>query len=164
MTGLPSRQHGLTLIELLGALAIAAVLMVPLAALFQDAAETDVAGRTALDLNADLRFALDRIATEVSALAQPALPPGGADVPPVSAWLSPLSYTLSTTPTGTNLVETDTTPKTGQTSIIAANVSAFKLSAPDMAAGQPLVQVDLTLSANGVSVSGTRTVRLGGPQ
>lgn len=165
MTRMPScRARGLTLVEVLGALAVAAVLMVPLAALLQDAAASSVAGRAALDLNADLRFALDHIAANVSTLTPTPLPPAGADVPPVSAWLSPLTYTLSATPTGTNLVETDTTPKTGHTGVIASNVSAFSLSAPDMAAGQPLVRVDLTLSANGVSVSGTRTVRLWGPQ
>lgn len=149
--------RGLTLVELLGGLAIAGMLMVPLAALFQDAAESSAAGRAALDLNADLRFALDRVATQAAAATIPAIPAGGADVPDVSTWLAPLTYTLS----GTNLVETDPTPKTGHTSVIAANVAAFRLSAPDIAAGQPLIKVELTLASGTASVSGVRSFRLG---
>jgi Tfp pilus assembly protein FimT len=173
----PHSQRGLSLVEVLGALAIAAVLMVPLAALFQGAADSGVTGRTAIDLNADLRFALDRIAARAAAVPQPtapvATPPQPA--PPAAAsttmadassLLAAYTYTLSPAQggTGLDLVETDPTPKTGHTSVIASNVQSFRVSTIDIAAGQPLVKIDLTLSANGASASGARIVRLWGPQ
>lgn len=167
------RGYGLSLVELLMALAIGAVLMLPLAALFQDAAESGVAGRAALDLNGELRFALDRVAARVAATARPPLllapqqpraggqqQPASADTPAVAAWIAPLTYTVS----GASLVETDPGATPPRSSVIAANVASFKLSAPDIGYGQGLVRIELTLTANGASASGARTVRLWGAQ
>jgi Tfp pilus assembly protein FimT len=179
---LQPRARGLVLAELLVALAIGALLTVPLAALLQDAAASGASGRAALDLNADLRFALSRIGTRASA----ATPwpytlqyagNGSALVPDLSTWLQTettigkttstvtTTYALSGNPqTGASLVETqvDANGNTVATSIIASNVTAFTLSAPDMPVGQPLVKAELTLSSGGVSVSGARTFRLWG--
>lgn len=163
----PSLQAGVTLVELLLGLAIAALLMAPLAALFQDAANASVGGRAALDLNQDLRFALDRIAATVTATPPAAIPDAGMDMPDVSTWLAFQGYTVVYTVANGNLVENQYDPKGTKlqsSSVIAANVSSFRLSAPDIATGQPLVKAELTLAANGASASGTRTIRLAGPQ
>ncbi|WP_036168254.1 prepilin-type N-terminal cleavage/methylation domain-containing protein [Massilia sp. 9096] len=162
-------DHGLSLVELLMALAISAVLLLPLAALLQDAMESGAVGRSALDLNGDLRFALDRVAARVTTAARPAqlqpqapppqFPPYG-DTPAVAAWIAPFAYSVS----GTSLVETDPGVTPTRTSVIAANVASFKLSAVDTTYGQGLVRIELTLAANGASASGARTVRLWGPQ
>jgi len=152
----PRAQEGLTLVELLLGLAIAAVLMIPLAGLFQSASGAGIATRAALDLNGDARFALDRIAQR--ALAAPSVS-SGAPVADPNTWLAPLNYKL----VGTDLVETDATPKTGRASVIAANVSAFRLSAPDVGDGQAMLKIELTLSAQGASLSASRTVRVGAP-
>lgn len=152
----PRAQEGLTLVELLLGLAIAAVLMIPLAGLFQSASGAGIATRAALDLNGDARFALDRIAQR--ALAAPSVS-NGAPVADPNTWLAPLNYKL----VGTDLVETDATPKTGRASVIAANVSAFRLSAPDVGDGQAMLKIELTLSAQGASLSASRTVRVGAP-
>ena len=149
-------QRGLTLVELLLGLAIAAVLMIPLAGLFQSASGAAVATRAALDLNNDARFALDRIAQR--ALAAPSVS-SGAPVADPNTWLAPLSYKL----VGTDLVETDATPKSARSSVIAANVTAFRLSTPDVGDGQALLKIELTLGAQGGSVSASRTVRVGAP-
>lgn len=149
-------QAGLTLVELLFALAIAAVLMVPLAATFQTAAGSGIAVRAALDLNADARFALDRIARR--AAVAPSVS-SGAEVSDPGPWLAPLSYKR----VGTSLVETDAMSTPARTSVIATNVSAFRLSVPDIGDGQAMMKIELTLAAQGRSVSASRTVRVGAP-
>jgi prepilin-type N-terminal cleavage/methylation domain-containing protein len=169
-------QRGLTLVELLLGLAITAVVMVPLAALFQGAASSGVSVRTALDLNSDARFAMERIARRtagasiISDASGVILRPGVAPAPA-------LTYTV----VGTDLVETENAtvaasqtiigslltaivtvlaPTPPRTSVIAANAASIKLSAP-ATAGQPLLKIDLTLAAAGAEVSASRTVRVG---
>lgn len=144
----PSRKpQGWTLVELLLALAIGAALMAPLAALFQVSGNSSLAAQAGLDLNADARFALERIATRAAASALPATGPAGID-----ANVLQTAYTVA----GGKLVEADTR------AVIAANVAAFKLSMPDNGAGQPLLTIDLTLAAGNSSVNASRTVRIGG--
>lgn len=150
------RQQGLTLVELLLALAITAMLMAPLAAIFQGASGSAVTARAGLDLNADARFVLDRIARGAAALGPVS---SGATVTDVSPWLAPLSYRV----VGTDLVETDTSAKPPRTSIVASNVDSFQLSVPEVGDGQVLLQIDLTLKAEGNSVSASRLVRVGAP-
>lgn len=152
----PRAQGGLTLVELVLGLAVAAVLMIPLAGLFQSASGAGIATRAALDLNGDARFALDRIAQRAAAAASVS---SGAPVADPNTWLAPLSYKL----VGTDLVETDATPKTGRTGVIASNVGAFRLSAPEVGDGQAMLKIELTLAAQGASVSASRTVRVGAP-
>jgi len=149
-------QAGLTLVELLFALAIAAILMVPLAATFQTAAGSGIAARAALDLNVDARFALDRIARR--AAVAPSVS-SGAEVSDPGPWLAPLSYKR----VGASLVETDATSTPARTSVIATNVSAFRLSVPDIGDGQAMMKIELTLATQGGSVSASRTVRVGAP-
>jgi len=186
MRSLRVKQRGLTLVELLLGLAIGAALMLPLAALFDDAAETHAAGHAQLDLNGELRFALDRIAVRAAgstpwaiALAPSYAPNGMLTVPSSATWLQTAAVagktTVSTITTyalvgnaqvGADLVETqkDTPGNATRTSVIASNVTAFRLSAPDLAHGQPLMKAELTLSKGSATVSGARTFRLWGAQ
>lgn len=156
-------QRGLSLVELLLGLAITAVLMVPLAATFQNASGSAVAANATVDLDADARFALDRIAQRAAAL-----PPtsAGALIPDdgvsASAWLAPLGYAM----VKGDLVETGTTPAPGSAArsiVVASNIRALRFSTPDVGDGQPLLRIDLTLTADGSSVSASRTVRVGAP-
>lgn len=150
-------QQGLSLVELLLGLAIGAVLMVPLAAMFQSASGSAVTTRAALDLNADARLVLDRIAQRAAALGSVS---SGATVTDTSPWLAPLGYKV----VGTDLVETDATPPgAARTRIVASNVGSFQLSAPEVGDGQVLLKIDLTLRAEGSSVSASRIVRVGAP-
>jgi prepilin-type N-terminal cleavage/methylation domain-containing protein len=152
-------QQGLTLVELLLGLAITAILMVPLAAMFQTAASSSLGTRAALDLSADARFALERIAR--SAADAPAVTVGAQGTDPAT-WLNKLRYTL----VGNNLVEYDTRVQPARNSIIAANVSAFQLSASDVGDGQAMMKIELTLTAPndaGNTLSASRLVRVGSP-
>jgi Tfp pilus assembly protein PilW len=180
------RDAGLTLVELLLALGIGALLMAPLARLFQDAAESSAGGHAQLDLNTELRFALDHIAVRAAgstpwpiALAGSYGPNGMLTVPPLTTWLqtatgagktavgTTTTYALVGNPqAGANLVETqiDSPGNATRTSIIASNVTVFRLTAPNAAYGQPLLRAELTLSKGSASASGFRTFRLWGPQ
>lgn len=153
----PHRQRGLTLVELLLALAIGAVLMVPLAAMLQRASGSAVTAQAGLDLNADAQLVLDRIARRVAALGPVS---SGATVTDTSPWLAPLGYKV----VGSDLVETDATPPgAARTRIVASNVGSFQLSAPEVGDGQVLLKIDLTLRAEGNVVSASRIVRVGAP-
>lgn len=147
------RQRGLTLVELLVSLAIAAAVMAPLAAMFQGASDSSVSTRAALDLNREARFALDRISR--SAAAAPAVTVG-VNVADANTWLQ-TTYALS----GANLVETDPTVKPTRTATVASGVTAFKLSVPDIGDGQAIMKVDMTLASGVNSVSVSRLVRVG---
>jgi Tfp pilus assembly protein FimT len=185
--GAPHARHaGLTLVELLLALGIGALLMAPLALMFQDGLDANAGSHAQLDLNGELRFALDRIAVRAAgstpwaiALAPSYAPNGMLTVPPLASWLqaaptagkgtvsTTTTYALSGNPqVGADLVETQTDSPGGatRTSVIASNVTAFRLTAPDAAYGQPLVKAELTLSKGGASASGVRTFRLWGAQ
>lgn len=153
MTRVPL-QAGLTLVELLVALAITAILVVPLAGMFQGASSGSITAQAALDLNADARLVLDRIVQRTAAL--PAYTANASVVNP-AGWLLPLTYTIN----GTNLVETDSTAKPVRTSVIAANVSAFALTTQDVGDGQYVLKITLTLAAQGNSVTASRSVRVG---
>lgn len=149
-------QGGFTLAELLGGLAIAAILVLPLADLLRTGADSARTVRTALDLNGDARFALGRIAARATEVGLEKVFPAGAGVAPAT-WLAPVSYALA----GTDLVETDATVSPARISTIAANVTAFRLTTPEPVDGQPLLGIELTLGAGGHSVTRTRTVRVG---
>jgi prepilin-type N-terminal cleavage/methylation domain-containing protein len=163
-------QRGLTLAELLLALAITGVLMVPLAAMFQTAANSSVAVRGALDLNSDARFALDRIAMRVQTASMindskgTVLQPGSAPAPAlkyaiVDGNLVESEYATSTS-TILSIITVILAPAPRRVSTIAANVTDFQLSAP-ATNSQPLLKIALTLAANGSEVNASRTVRVG---
>jgi len=163
-------QRGLTLAELLLALAVTALLMVPLAGMFQTAANSGIAVRSALDLNSDARFALDRIGMRVQTASMindsngTVLQPGTAPAPAlkyaiVDGNLVESEYATSTS-TILTIIKIILAPAPRRVSTIATNVTAFQLSAPNTN-GQPLLKIAMTLAANGSQVNASRTVRVG---
>ena len=133
---IPSSQSGVSLIELLLALGITAMVMVPMLGLLRttSATSSQVSPRFELERQAD--FAVQRIAAQVR---------GGA---PVS------NYSLD----GDKLIEKNGTV----VSTLAESVTAFSQSMPAAAAGQQLVLVSLTLARDGASATAVATVRAGG--
>jgi Tfp pilus assembly protein PilW len=133
---IPSSQSGVSLIELLLALGITAMVMVPMLELLRTTSATSSQVKPHFDLEREADFAVQRIAAQVR---------GGA---PVS------NYSLN----GDKLVETNGTV----VSTLAESVTAFSQSTPAAAAGQQLVLVSLTLARDGASASANATVRAGG--
>ena len=131
-----SAQAGISLVELMVALAITAVVMVPLLGLVQTtaAASSHLQPRFALQREAD--FAVQRIAAQVRS---------GTPV---------ASYARD----GDRLVET----RGGAVSTLAESVTDFSQATQASNAGQQLVQISLTLARDGASASAGATVRVGG--
>lgn len=164
-------ERGLTLAELLLALAMTAIVMVPLAGMFQTATSGALATRAALDLNSDARFALERIAQRATG-ASSVRDANGVVVSPGAAPAPALTYTV----VNGNLVETENATTTSligsiitillptppRVSVIASNVVAIALSTPPTN-GQTLLKIDLSLAAGGAEVKASRTVRVGSP-
>lgn len=131
-----SRQSGVSLVELLLALALTAMVMVPLLGLVRTtaAASSNVSPRFELERQAD--FAVQRIAAQVR---------GGAPI---------ANYSVN----AGKLIETNGTV----VSTLADSVTAFSPNMPVTAAGQQLVQVSLTLARDGASATAVATIRAGG--
>jgi len=146
------RARGIGLVELLLALAVAAIVLAPLARLLRiDAAASSVAAdRVAIERDAD--FALERIAARVRATAPTLLAPQ-SDSTSSGNWFS-VTFQFS----GGKLTESGS----GTTRVLAENVSAFSITAPTVLTGQQLVQASLTLTRGDASTTHSATVRLGG--
>jgi prepilin-type N-terminal cleavage/methylation domain-containing protein len=158
----PRPADGFTLAELLIALVIASIILLPLADMLHVGTDTARAVRSSLDASADARFALDRIATQAGIVtgATPPQPASASAAAIAQAWLAPLQYTLK----GSDLVETD--PGAKSTRIIAANVASFKVEAPAPEPGwRPVLFITLALdpvaTGCGERCAYARAVRLG---
>ena len=144
------RQHGLSLVELLLGLAIAALVMAPLAPLLDSAnAATRIAGER-LALENDASFALARIAARIRATA-PSIDLQGSDS---TQWLKPAVYSVTD---GVLVEQLD-----GTVNVLAEAVTDFRLSAPPVATGRPVIEVSLALARGDATASANATVRMGG--
>lgn len=161
---LRQHQRGITLVEVLVAMAIAAIVLLPLTEMLGAGMHSARIVRSALDTNADARFAIDRIAARAAAATSATPPPAAnassADI--AAAWLAPVRYTLA----GGNLVETDSGVWPARSSTIATNVTSLQLDAPALEPGwRPLLRIGLTFDASvagcGERCTYVRSVRLG---
>jgi prepilin-type N-terminal cleavage/methylation domain-containing protein len=144
-----SRQHGLSLVELLLGLAIGALVMAPLVPLLENAnAATRIAGER-LALERDASFALARIATRIRATAPSITLQDSAS----TEWLKPAVYSVVD---GSLVEQLD-----GNVNVLAEAVTDFRLSAPPVAAGRPVIQVSLSLARGDAATTATTTVRMG---
>jgi Tfp pilus assembly protein PilW len=147
--------RGTTLAELLVALAVAAIVLAPLARLMRTnaAASAVAADRVAVERDAD--FALERIAARVRATT-PALLAPNADSSTSGSWFGAVTFQLSSG----KLVETS-----GATSrTLADNVTAFSITPNTVLTGQQLVLASVTLARGDASTTHSATVRMGGPR
>lgn len=149
-------QDGYTLVELLLALAIAAIILLPLADMLRTSADGARLVRSRLDLGAEANFAIDKIADKVAAAKGPKAP-GAATAP--EDWLKLLG--LEVCKNTRELLEGATCSLPDRDAIVAANVDKVELSAPDTAT--PTLRIALTLSHPDVAepVTRVRTVRIG---
>lgn len=148
-------QAGFTLAELLAALAIGTILLLPLADLLRTGIEAARNARIAPELDAEARFAFARI-TARAAVAKGTIAVGSAANP--ATWLAPLTYAV----VNNTLVETDATAKPVRNSVIAANVVSFQMSAPEVVDGAPLLALEMTLQNGLTTLTRTTTVRVTG--
>jgi Tfp pilus assembly protein PilW len=154
MTGPASRRRlrGLSLAELLVALALAALLLAPLAALVSNMARAAALAADREALLRDAELALERIGAVVRASTASTLKQG-ADTTSSGSWF-PVTFKLQ----NGQLVQTN------PNGVLADGVVRFSITAPEVATGRQLVQVSLTLARGDATVSAATTLRLGGVQ
>lgn len=144
--------RGLSLVELLIALALAALMLAPLAGLTADMATALAIAADRQILLRDAEFALGRMAYVIEN-SPPGMLKQGADTTTSGTWFAQ-TFKLA----NGQLVQTN------PDGVLADNVTGFAVTAPETVAGQQLVQVTLTLARGDASASTGMTVRLGGAQ
>ncbi len=152
-------QRGLTLIELLIAMALAAFVLAALNSVATLGLNAQASGRQANELVYQARFALDRMAAKARSTA-PKLLSAPSPAGTTGNWFSPTLYCLN----GNQLVETVTYCSGG--AVIANNVTAFSAQLPAGAGpvDDPVATLSLTLQIPGAptTVTLSTSVRLGG--
>jgi prepilin-type N-terminal cleavage/methylation domain-containing protein len=132
----PTSQRGLSLVELLIALAITAAIMFPLVQMQATAASATAIIRTQLEVQREADFALERIVARVRATPPATLAPN-ASASSSGAWFGSVTFLR----VGEQLVERSN----GVDSVLAESVTNFRIVSPT-GTGAPLVQVSLTLA------------------
>jgi len=155
-------SRGLTLIELMIAMAIGALVLASLNSVVALGLKAQAEGRIANDLAYQGQFALDRMVAKArSATPQPLSTPAANTT---GSWFTPTMYCLNASQ---QLIETATTDVgcTG-TTVIASKVTGFSAQQPASPGpvDDPVALLGLTLSdaGSGRTVTLSTSVRLGG--
>jgi len=159
-----SSQRGMTLIELVLATLIGAIILAAINGLVKLGLDAQTAGRGANELAYQGRFALERITDQARATAPKILTTPAANT--TGDWFAPtgcigaacVMYCLNA---ANQLIETTTADAAcGGTRVLAGNVTAFL---PAIAPGtRPAAVLSLTLANAGSTVTLSSSVRLGG--
>lgn len=151
MTVVRTPQAGLTLVELLVGLAAGAMLLMPLTALFQTAAQSAGAARETLEQAAQARFAAQRIATAMRKLKTITLPATPDDT---GTAIAGLRYWVRKTGPEPELMETSGAAP-DRVLAVPANLA---VTAPVASDGGQLVSIVVTMAGGGRA---SEIVRLG---
>lgn len=164
----PRHDAGYTLVELLVGLAIAAIILLPLADLLRSSADSAQLVRTRLDLHADAGFALDRIADKAArkVMSEAAIADErSATVDKETAnWLTLLGLALCPS---RELLEGANCAASPRTGILAAQVARIEVTSPVTDGAISTLRIALTLTPAGndaglaPAVVRVRTVRIG---
>ena len=158
MAGKRPTQAGMTLIELLIAVAIGAIVLAALNSVVSLGLQAQAAGRQGNELVFQARFALERMITTARGVSPKLLATPTAGT--TGNWFSPVMYCLNGS---SQLIETTTADNgcTG-TTVIASNVNAFSAQLPAGAGpvDEPVATLSLTLVNSATPLS--TSVRLGG--
>lgn len=152
-------QAGLTLIELLLALAISTVVLATLASMVRAAAAANAVTMSQLEVQQQARFAVRRILSQVR-LAKPGALPAKTDPASSGSWLSPATYDLRAGASAGTLALVET--QGGASRVLAEPVTFFSITSPELVAGQTLVEVAVTVGQGDISAGASGSARLGG--
>lgn len=151
------RQHGVTLAELLVALAIAALVLAPLSALLRTSVLAGGAHAGRALLEQDLHFALDRIGNEIRATPRKVLSPQNTALTDSGAWLDKSRFRINASK---QLIEV----RDGVDNVVAESVAVFGISARSVGLDATIVESTLKLERGADTVQGRIAVRMGGPR
>lgn len=149
-----SREHGLSMIELLLGLAITALVMAPLVPMLATASTAARIADEQGTLERDADFALERIAARIRATA----PAADLRDKPVNDWLKPAIYSVSAAGALVEQQGTETYPLTEPGSV---GETDFILSVPLTEASQPAIRISLTMKRGAASTTAVATIRMG---
>lgn len=151
------RQGGVTLVELLMALAIAALVLAPLAAMLNSSvlAGTGNADRAALEQ--DLNFALERVAAAARATPRKVLNPQDTMVADSGGWLDGSRFRVNGSG---QFIEV----RDGVDSVLAGPGVTFGIKARPVGDDATIVEATLRLERGAEVVQGSVAVRMGGPR
>jgi prepilin-type N-terminal cleavage/methylation domain-containing protein len=145
-------QGGVSLVELLMALAISATLMAPLAVMLNTSVKADADTSSRRPLQQDLNFALERIAAQVRATPRKTLSPN-ALASDSGSWFAARYIQQAD-----QLIER----LSGTDRVIADGVTTFSITAKAVGADNTLVEATLVLTRGTEAATGTTVLRLGG--
>lgn len=146
---LPIHERGLSLVELLLGLAIAAMVLAPLVQMPATASNAARIGGDQLAVEREADFALERIVARIRASSSSAELLGSS-----CGGVKPAAYDVNAAGT---LIETVGTNKY----VLADSVTCLTLASLSSSSGRTLVQVSLKLTRNGASTAATAVVPLG---
>lgn len=160
-----SSQRGMTLIELVLATLIGAIILAAINGLVKLGLDAQTAGRGANELAYQGSFALARITDKARATAPKTLTTLAADT--TGDWFAPTgcigaACVMYCRNAATNqMIETTTADAAcGGTTVLAGNVTAFSTKLPVV--GRSIAGLSLTLANAGSTVTLSSSVRLGG--
>ena len=146
------RAHGLSLIELLLGLAIAALIMAPLVPMLSTASSAARIADDQVALERDADFALARIVARIRATA----PATDLQNKPSSEWLKPEAvFSVN----GGALLEQQ--GKNTYALTDPGSVTDFSLGLPVTEASQPAIRVSLSMQRGSATTTAVATVRMG---
>lgn len=148
-----ARADGVTLIELLLALAISAIVMVPVLAMLNTSVAAGAHGGTRRTLEQDASFALDRIAAEVRATPQRKLE-RNLSLNDSDQWFGTVRFSQQ----ADQLLER----RDGVDRVLADAVRQFSIKATVVGTDSTLVETTLELARGAELASATSVVRMGG--
>jgi prepilin-type N-terminal cleavage/methylation domain-containing protein len=155
----PLSQRGMTLIELVLATLIGAIILAAINGLVKLGLDAQTAGRSANELAYQGRFALARITDKARATAPKTLTTPAATTN-TGDWFAPTMYCSNA---ANQLIETTTADAAcnGGT-VLAGNVTIFSASAVIGTGTRPAAKLSLTLANAGSTITLVSSVRLGG--
>lgn len=145
-------ERGVSLVELLLALAVTAMMMVPVVTMLDTTVAAGAFTGTRRTLEQDASFALDRIATQVRATPRKTLAPNASPSDSETWFAARYSQKAS------QLIER----VSGFDYVIADAVSSFSITARAVGTDNTLVETSLVLQRGEEVASATAVVRLGG--
>lgn len=151
------RQDGVTLVELLVALAIAALVMAPLLTMLGTSVNAGTENDVRLALEQDARFALERIAAEARATPRKTLSPENTALSDSGGWFDKSRFKINA---DKQLIEV----RDGIDNVIAESVTDFGVSAHSVGIDATIVEATLRLERDAEVAQASIAMRLGGPR
>lgn len=151
------RQGGITLVELLIALAICALVIGPLATMLNTSVLAGEQNGKRAQLRQDLRFALERISSAARDTPRKVLTPQATPLVDSGGWFEKSRFRVNA---NKELIEV----RDGVDNVVAESVASFSVSARSVGTDATIVEATLRLAQDAETAQGSIAVRMGGPR